>query len=51
MAVGLTLPDYLAEAKWLTRNRADGDQVLVSLNDRGFVVVIVRPENLLWFGR
>jgi len=40
--VGLTLPDYLAEAKWLTRNRADGDQVLVSLNDRGFVVVIVR---------
>lgn len=40
--VGLTMPDYLAEARWLTRNRADGDQVLVSLNERGYVVVIVR---------
>jgi len=40
--VGLTMPDYLAEARWLTRNRDQGDQVLVSVNDRGFVVVIVR---------
>ena len=40
--VGLTMPDYLAEARWLTRNRAGGDQVMVSLNERGFVVVIVR---------
>ncbi len=40
--VGLTMPDYLAEAQWLVRSRVDGDQVLVSLNERGFVTVIVR---------
>ena len=40
--VGLTMPDYLAEARWLTRNRVGGDQVLVSINERGFVVVVVR---------
>lgn len=40
--VGLTMPDYLAEARWLTRSRDQGDQVLVSVNDSGFVVVIVR---------
>ena len=40
--VGLTMPDYLAEAQWLVRSGVDGDQVLVSLNERGFVAVIVR---------
>lgn len=40
--VGLILPTHLAEAQWLLRAGLEDDQVMISLNDRGFVAVIVR---------
>lgn len=40
--VGLVVPQHLGEAQWLLRQNLDDDQVLVSLNDRGFDTVIVR---------
>lgn len=40
--VGLVLPGYLAQAQWLIRARVKEDQVLLSLNDRGFVAMVVR---------
>lgn len=40
--VGLVLPSYLAEAQWLLRSRSNQDAVLLSLNDRGFVAMVVR---------
>jgi hypothetical protein len=39
---GLILPRCLSEATWLIRSGFDDDQILVSLNPRGFEVVIVR---------
>lgn len=41
---GLILPAHLAEAQWLLRAGEAEDQVLLSLNDRGFVAVITRGE-------
>ena len=40
--VGLVLPGYLAQAQWLFRSKSSEDQVLLSLNDLGFVAVVVR---------
>ena len=42
--VGMVLPQHLGEAQWLMRGEveANEDQVLVSVNEQGFVVVIVR---------
>ncbi|MEP7270843.1 MAG: hypothetical protein ABI882_05035 [Acidobacteriota bacterium] len=40
--VGLVLPAHLAEAEWLVRAGVNEDQVLLSLNERGFVAVVVR---------
>lgn len=42
--VGLILPQHLGEAQWLMRQRLGDDQVIVSLNDRGFSAVIVRGD-------
>ncbi|MBX3277021.1 MAG: hypothetical protein KF868_03350 [Acidobacteria bacterium] len=39
---GLLLPAHLAEAQLLLNAEGDGDQLLVSLNPRGFVAVISR---------
>jgi Tfp pilus assembly PilM family ATPase len=41
---GLILPQHLGEAQWLLRGgaAADEDQALVSVNEQGFVVVLVR---------
>jgi Tfp pilus assembly PilM family ATPase len=46
---GVVLPQHIGEAQWLVRNRLDNnqDQVLVSVNPHGFVVVIVRGEEPL----
>jgi len=40
--VGVVVPQHLGEAQWLLRAGLAEDQVLVSFNERGFVVVIVR---------
>src|SRR5207244_13028180 len=47
--VGVVLPQHLGEAQWLMRGEiaAHEDQVLVSVNEQGFVVVIVRGQELL----
>ncbi len=42
--VGLILPQHLGEAQWLIRQRLNDDQVIVSLNERGFTTVIVRGD-------
>ena len=42
LQVGLVLPAHLAQAQWLLRAGVAEDQVMLSLNDRGFVAVIVR---------
>ena len=46
---GVVLPQHIGEAQWLLRNRLDDnqDQVMVSVNPNGFVVVIVRGEEPL----
>ncbi len=46
---GVVLPQHIGEAQWLVRNRLDNnqDQVLVSVNPHGFVVVIIRGEEPL----
>ncbi len=46
---GVVLPQHIGEAQWLLRNRLDNnqDQVMVSVNPNGFVVVIVRGEEPL----
>ena len=46
---GVVLPQHIGEAQWLLRNQLDDnqDQVLVSVNPNGFVVVIVRGEEPL----
>lgn len=42
---GLLLPAHLAEAQWLLRADLPQDQVLLSLNDAGFVAVVVRGDH------
>lgn len=42
--VGLILPQHLGEAQWLIRQRLGDDQVIVSLNERGFTTVITRGD-------
>ena len=44
LQVGLMLPAHLAQAQWLVRAGLAEDQVMLSLNDRGFVTVIVRGK-------
>jgi hypothetical protein len=39
---GLIVPYHLGEAQWLMRAGIEGDQALLSFNERGFVVVITR---------
>jgi hypothetical protein len=39
---GMIAPQSIGEAQWLIRQGLDGDQVLVSVNERGFDAVIVR---------
>jgi hypothetical protein len=41
---GAIVPQHLGEAQWLLRNHSEAneDQALVSLNERGFVVVLAR---------
>jgi len=41
-SVGMITPQHLGEAQWLMRQKSPDDQVVVSLNDRGFDTVIVR---------
>lgn len=42
--VGLCIPQHLAEAQWLLRSDVREDQMMVSLNTRGFVAVVVRDR-------
>lgn len=42
--VGLIVPRHIGEAQWLMRAGLEEDQVVVSLNDRGFDAVIVRGD-------
>lgn len=42
LRAGLLTPRHLGEAQWLMREEFDHDQALLSLNEEGFVVVIVR---------
>ncbi len=46
---GAIVPQHLGEAQWLLRNELDSheDQALVSVNERGFVVVLVRGHEPL----
>lgn len=41
-SVGMISPQNLGEAQWLMRQKLEDDQVIVSLNERGFDTVIVR---------
>lgn len=44
---GLIVPQHIGEVNWLIRNgnvQLDSDQLLVSLNSRGFEVIIVRGQ-------
>jgi Tfp pilus assembly PilM family ATPase len=45
--VGLIVPQHLGEAQWLLRSGIEEDQVLLSLNTRGFEAVIVRGDEPL----
>jgi len=42
--VGLITPRHIGEAQWLMRSGLEEDQVIISLNDRGFDAVIVRGD-------
>ncbi len=46
---GAIVPQHLGEAQWLLRNELESheDQALVSVNSRGFVVVLVRGQEPL----
>lgn len=46
---GAIVPQHLGEAQWLLRNELDSneDQAMVSVNERGFVVVLVRGQEPL----
>lgn len=41
---GVVMPQHLGEAQWLMRTELNEDQALVSVNARGFTVVIVRGD-------
>jgi Tfp pilus assembly PilM family ATPase len=41
---GVIVPQHLGEAQWLMRAGVTEDQALVSFNERGFAVVIVRGD-------
>lgn len=41
-SVGLIVPQHLGEAQWLIRQKSTDDQIVVSVNERGFETVIVR---------
>jgi len=41
-SVGMVAPQHLGEAQWLMRQKSADDQIVVSLNERGFDTVIVR---------
>ena len=41
---GVIMPQHLGEAQWLMRADIPEDQAMVSLNSRGFTVVIVRGQ-------
>jgi Tfp pilus assembly PilM family ATPase len=45
--VGLIAPQHIGEAQWLMRQGIEDDQVVVSLNERGFDTVIVRGKEPL----
>ncbi len=45
--VGLIVPQHLGEAQWLLRSGIEEDQVVLSLNPRGFDAVIVRGNEPL----
>jgi Tfp pilus assembly PilM family ATPase len=45
--VGLIVPQHLGEVQWLLRSGMEEDQVLLSLNSRGFEAVIVRGDEPL----
>jgi Tfp pilus assembly PilM family ATPase len=45
--VGLIVPQHLGEAQWLLRSGIEEDQVVLSLNARGFEAVIVRGDEPL----
>jgi len=44
---GLIAPQHIGEAQWLMRQGLEDDQVVVSLNERGFDAVIVRGQKPL----
>src|SRR5262249_21453569 len=44
---GMIMPQSIGEAQWLIRQGLDDDQVVVSLNERGFDAVIVRGNEPL----
>src|SRR5262249_7384432 len=44
---GMIAPQHIGEAQWLMRQGLEDDQVVVSLNDRGFDAVIVRGREPL----
>ncbi|HEV2667820.1 MAG TPA: hypothetical protein VG324_23085, partial [Blastocatellia bacterium] len=44
---GMIAPQHIGEAQWLMRQGLEDDQVVVSLNDRGFDAVIVRGQEPL----
>jgi Tfp pilus assembly PilM family ATPase len=45
--IGLIVPQHLGEAQWLLRSGIEEDQVVLSLNSRGFDAVIVRGDEPL----
>jgi Tfp pilus assembly PilM family ATPase len=44
---GMIAPQHVGEAQWLIRQSLEDDQVVVSLNERGFDAVIVRGQEPL----
>jgi Tfp pilus assembly PilM family ATPase len=44
---GMIAPQHIGEAQWLMRQDLEDDQVVVSLNERGFDTVIVRRKEPL----
>jgi len=44
---GMIAPQHIGEAQWLMRQGLEDDQIVVSLNERGFDTVIVRGQEPL----
>ncbi|MFN0123173.1 MAG: hypothetical protein ACKV2V_21945 [Blastocatellia bacterium] len=44
MTAGVIMPQHMGEAQWLMRADITEDQVLASVNPRGFTVVVVRGD-------